>query len=136
MKQRRLVCFFKFKRLKARVIHTELESVYGQEALALQTVKKWQRRFHQGRTDLFGDPKPGIPLTNDFARAIGPLLKERPFSSCTLLCPHFRIGKATCLQILHDKLALEDSVFTGCRMPHQSTRRAKECHIRGSFERH
>jgi hypothetical protein len=28
--------------MKAKAIHAELESVYGPEALALPTVKKWQ----------------------------------------------------------------------------------------------
>jgi hypothetical protein len=46
-------------------------------------------------------------LTNDLAVAIGPLLKERPFSSCKVFCHHFRIGKAACFRILHDKLDLK-----------------------------
>jgi hypothetical protein len=33
--------FFTLKGLKARAIHTELESVYGPEALALPTMKRW-----------------------------------------------------------------------------------------------
>jgi hypothetical protein len=46
-------------------------------------------------------------LTNDFAVAIGSMIEERPFSSCKVLCRHFRIGKTTCLQILHNKLGLK-----------------------------
>jgi hypothetical protein len=34
--------FFALKELKARVIHTELESVYGSEAPAVPTVEKWR----------------------------------------------------------------------------------------------
>jgi hypothetical protein len=39
MEQEPVVRFFTLKGLKARVIHNELEPVYGVEGLALQTVK-------------------------------------------------------------------------------------------------
>jgi hypothetical protein len=35
------------------------------------------------------------------------MLKERPFSLCKALCRHFRIGRAACLRILHDKPELK-----------------------------
>jgi hypothetical protein len=66
-----MIRFFTFKRLKARAIHTELESMYGPEALALPTVNKWWRCFHSGRTDLFDNPRSGSLLTNDPTAAIG-----------------------------------------------------------------
>jgi hypothetical protein len=40
MEQRAVICFFTFKALKAKDIHTKLESIYGPEALALPTVEK------------------------------------------------------------------------------------------------
>jgi transposase len=133
MEQRVVIFLFTLKELKARAIQTELELVYGPEALARPTVKKWRRRSHQGRTDLFDDPRSGRPLMNDLAGAIGSMLEEKPFSLCKGLCHRFRIGKATCLRILQDKLGLTNSIFVGCCTPHQSTRGAKECHIRSSF---
>jgi hypothetical protein len=39
MEQRAVIRFFTFKGLKATNIHTELELVYGLEALPLPTVK-------------------------------------------------------------------------------------------------
>jgi hypothetical protein len=36
------------------------------------------------------------------------ILEEEPSSSCNVLCCHFRIGKSTCLPILHDKLGLKN----------------------------
>jgi hypothetical protein len=47
MKQGTEIHFFTLRELKTRATHTELKSVYGPEALALPTVKKWRRRFHQ-----------------------------------------------------------------------------------------
>jgi hypothetical protein len=75
-----MIRFFTLKGLKARAIHIELESVNGQEAFALPTVKKRRRRFHQGRTYLIDDPRSGRVLTNNLASAIGSMLEERPFS--------------------------------------------------------
>jgi hypothetical protein len=62
-----MIHFFVVKELRARAIHTELESVYGPEALARPTVKKWGRGFDRGRTYLFDDPRSRTPLTNDLA---------------------------------------------------------------------
>jgi hypothetical protein len=106
MEQRVVIHFFTLKRRRATAIHTELESVYNPEALALPVVKKSRTYFHRGRTDMFDDPRSGKPLTNGLARAIGFMLEERSFNLCKVLCRHFRIGKATCLRILHGKLDL------------------------------
>jgi hypothetical protein len=70
MEQRSMIRFFTLKVPNARAIHTERNSVYGREASALPTVKKWWGRFHQGKTDLFDDLGPGRPLPNDHARAM------------------------------------------------------------------
>jgi hypothetical protein len=102
-----VIRFFTVKVLKARAIHAEFESRYGPEALALPTVKKWWRRIHQSRADLFDGPRSGRPFTNSFEREIGSVLNKRPFRSCKMLYRHFRIGKTTCLQTLHDNLDLK-----------------------------
>jgi transposase len=65
MEQREIIRFFTLKVLKAREIQTELESLYGPEALALSTVRKWCKRFQEGRTDLMDDPRSEKPVTDD-----------------------------------------------------------------------
>jgi transposase len=74
MEQREVILFFTLKELKAREIQAELESVSGPEALTLSTVKKWRKRFQEGRTDLIDDPSPGSPVTQDLAGAIQSML--------------------------------------------------------------
>jgi transposase len=106
MEQRAVIRFFTLKGLKAKENRAELESVYCSEALALSTVKKWGKRLQEGRTDLIDDQRPGRPVTHDLAEAVQSMLAERPFLSCKVLCRHLRIGKATCLRILHDDLGL------------------------------
>jgi transposase len=60
-----VIRFCELKGLKTRAIRTDFESVYGPEALALATVKKWQRRFHHERVNLLDDPRFGRFLTKD-----------------------------------------------------------------------
>jgi transposase len=107
MEQRAVIRVFTLKGLKAKPIQAELESVYGTDACKLSMVKKWRSRFLQGRTTLFNDPRSGRPLTQDLAEAVRSMLDEKPFTSCRILCRHFRIAKTTCLRILHDELGLQ-----------------------------
>jgi hypothetical protein len=36
-------------------------SVYGGDALAIATLKKWNKCFREGRIDIFDDPRVGHP---------------------------------------------------------------------------
>jgi hypothetical protein len=103
---RTVIRFFTLKALKAKEIQAELESVYGPEALAPSTVKKWRKRFQEGRTDLIDDPRRGTLVARALAEAIQSMLSEGPFMSCKVLCWHLRIGNATCLRIFHNNLGL------------------------------
>jgi transposase len=70
MEQRAVTRFFTLKGLKATAIHADLVSVYLEDALALATVKKWNKRFREGRRDLFDDHRSGWPLVHDRSKAI------------------------------------------------------------------
>jgi hypothetical protein len=107
MEQRVVIRFFTLQTLKAKNIQTDLELVDGPEAFALPTVKKWRRGSQQGRTDLFGHRRSRKLVMNDLGETISVLLAERAFSSCDVLCRHLRVGKATCLRILHEKLGMK-----------------------------
>jgi hypothetical protein len=124
MEQRAAIHFFQLMGTNSKVIHPEFESVHGPASLALLAVTKWRKRFHQTGMNLSDDSASGRPLTNNLGGAIEAMLEERPFSSCKVLCRHFRIGKATYLRILHDKLGLRNSIFAEHRIPYRSTRRA------------
>jgi hypothetical protein len=83
-------------------------------------------RFLQERTTLFDDPRCGRPLTQDLAAAVRSMLTEKPFTSCMVLCRHFRIAKTTCLRILHDELGLPK--FHLRWVPHElSSNQKSEC---------
>jgi transposase len=123
MEQRAVVRVLTLKRLKSGQIDAELKTMSGPDALALATVKKWSKCFREVRTDLSDNPTSGPPLTHDLAEAIRSVLRERPFTSCKVLCEHFRIAKATCLHILHNDLGLKE--FHLCWVPYTLDSNAK-----------
>jgi hypothetical protein len=93
--------------MKAKDVNTEFELVYGPEAFARPVVKKCRRRFQQGRTDLFDDPRSEKPLINDLCEVKSSILAEKLSSSCRVLCRHFQTEKTACLRIPQDKLSLK-----------------------------
>jgi transposase len=107
MEQRAVIRFLTLKGLHAVAIVAELRCVYKEDALAIATVKKWYKRFVEGRTSLCDSPRSGRPLSHDLAEAIASMLKEKPFASCKVLCRHFRIAKTTSLRIVHDNLGMK-----------------------------
>jgi hypothetical protein len=100
--------FFFLKGLNPGNIYAEFISVYGIDALVLQTLYKWHKRFAQGRTELFDDPQSGRPLQNDLAEAIRIMLQECPFTSYKRLYARLKLPRVTCLYILHKVLLLKE----------------------------
>jgi hypothetical protein len=98
MEQRAVARFLTLKGLNTPLIHSELESVYQEDALALWAIYKWRRRFRGGST---GRLKIWQARKSDLTEPISSISKERPSSSCKLIARHFRVAKATCLRILH-----------------------------------
>ncbi|CAF3812108.1 unnamed protein product, partial [Rotaria sp. Silwood1] len=49
--------------IPARIIHDELNSVYGNEAPGLNTVERWSKLFRDGREEIEDKPRPGRPIT-------------------------------------------------------------------------
>jgi hypothetical protein len=95
IEQRTVIHFLRLKCLHASAIAAELQSVYETEVLTLSIVKKWRKRFTEGKTSRYDDPRRGRSLTNDLAEAIFSVLKEKPYLLCKVLCRHFRIAKRT-----------------------------------------
>jgi hypothetical protein len=107
MEQRAVICFLALKGLHASAIAAELKLIYETEALALSTMSKWCKHFAEGRTLPYNNPRCGRPLSNDLAKTISSMLKERPWISRKGLYWHFRAAKGTCLRILHDMLGMK-----------------------------
>jgi hypothetical protein len=133
VEQRAVIRFVILIGLTAKAIHSDLVSMHERDALVLSTVKKWHQCSSEGRRDFVDDRRSGTPLTHDLAEIIHSVLEGRPFASRTVLCRNFRIGKATCLRILHDSLGLKKF---HPHKPERQTRRAKKYHIHAVFCSH
>jgi transposase len=107
LEQRAVIRYLTLKNLTVTEIATELQGVYGRDALKYSTVSKWRLRFRDGSEDLFDLARSGRLPRRDLATAIQQLLQQFPFISCKVLCHKLKIGKATCLRVLHDDLHLE-----------------------------
>jgi transposase len=107
LEQRAVIHYLTLKNLSVAEIAIELQSVYGTDALKYSTVSKWMLRFQDGLDGLFDLTRSRRPSGRDLAAPIQSLLQQLPFISCGVLCRKLKIGKATCLRVLHDNLHLE-----------------------------
>jgi hypothetical protein len=116
LKQRAVIRYLTFKNLSVAKIATEHQDVYGRDALKSSTVSKWRLRFQDGLGGLFDLTRSERPSRSDLAAPIQSLVQQFPFISCKVLCCRLKIGKATCLRVLHDDLHL--AKFNLCYVSH------------------
>jgi hypothetical protein len=107
LEQRAVIRYLTLKNLPVADIATELQAVYGMDALKYSTVSKWRLRFLDGSESLFDLARSGRRPRSDLAAPLQQLLQQFPFISCTVVCHKLKIGKATCLRVLYDDLRLE-----------------------------
>jgi transposase len=88
-----MVRFLTLKGLNPQQIHSELESVYHDGALALPMIFKWHARFRDGTTVLSDDPRSGRARKSDLAKAFFSMLQEHPFSSGRFLADELALQK-------------------------------------------
>jgi transposase len=98
--QRAVIRYFTLRNLSVAEIATELQSVYGTDALQYSAVSKWRLRFKDGSDDVFDLAHSGRPSPSDLAARIQSLSQQFPFISFKVLCRELKIGKATCLRAL------------------------------------
>jgi hypothetical protein len=116
-------------------IHAELVSVYGADVLVLHTLYKWHKRFAQGKTEFFNDPRSGRLLQNDLAEAVRTMLQECHFTSCKRPCAHFRLAKAMYLGILHNVFVLKSSIYAGFGILSTAIKTPNELHFRRNYSK-
>jgi hypothetical protein len=107
LEQRAVIRYLTLKNLSVAEIATILQSVYGTDALKYLMVSKWRFPFQDASHDLFDLARSGRPYWSDLAAPIQSLLQQFPFISRNALCRKLKIGKATCLRVLHDDLHLK-----------------------------
>jgi transposase len=80
--QRAVIHYLTLKNLSVTKIATELQNMYGMDALKDSTVLKWRLRFQDGSDDLFDLARSKRRSRSDLAALIQSLLQQFPFISC------------------------------------------------------
>jgi hypothetical protein len=102
-----VIRYLTLKNLSVAEIATELQSVYGTDALKDLTVSKCRLRFQDGSDDISDFARCERLCRSDLAAPIQSLLQQFPFISCKVFCRKLKIGQVTCWRVLHDHLHLE-----------------------------
>jgi hypothetical protein len=117
-------------------IATELQSVYGMDALKYSTVSKWRLRFQDGSHGLFDLARSETPSRSHLAAPIESVLQQFPFIACKILCCKLKIGKATWLRALHVICTWKISVYAMFRIHWKLIRNNRGSNSPGSFSRY
>jgi hypothetical protein len=102
-----VIRYLAFKNLGVTEIANELESVYGTDAPKYMTVSKWRLRIQDASDDLFDLVRSRRPSRSDLAALIQSLVRRSPLVSCKVVYRKLKIGKVTCMRVLHNDLHLE-----------------------------
>ena len=78
VEQRAVIRFFWAKGLSTAEIHNEMQPVYGHKCFNLSVVKRWCRKFFNGRTSLVDNKRSGRHLAatdNDVVKKIDQFIR-------------------------------------------------------------
>jgi hypothetical protein len=130
MEQWVVIPFLTLKRLKAKVIQVELESVYVTDICHLLTVKKWRMLLLQGRTDVFDRRRFGISMTQDLAEALRSMFTSRLFSLRKVLCPTSGVQRRFVYGSFTTHWSCTNSIFVASRTPFSNQESGPMCYSR------
>ncbi|CAF2829192.1 unnamed protein product [Rotaria sp. Silwood2] len=95
--------------IPARVIHDELNSVYGDEAPGLSTVERWSKLFREGREEIEDKARPGRPITETATENIEQiclLIDDEPYITIEGIQERTNLSYGTVQRIIGDHLKL------------------------------
>jgi histone-lysine N-methyltransferase SETMAR len=107
--------FLFVKGLKYKAIHRDLSTVLGEDAVSLDMVKRWCRRFKDGNLCLADENRPGRPKS-DLADSISRLLEKESFLSARTLARKLESSPQTIKRVLATDLGMRK--FTRRWIPH------------------
>ena len=83
--------------------HSMLQTAYGTSAVAVETVRKWHRRYREGRQTATADPRSGRPSTSrtaDHVEEVGRIIREDRRQSVQDVAVKVGISYGSCYAIL------------------------------------
>jgi histone-lysine N-methyltransferase SETMAR len=95
--------------IPARIIYDELNSIYGNEAPGLSTVKRWSKLFRDGREEIEDEARPGRPMTETTTENIEQvrlLIDDNPYITIEDIQEQTDLSHGTVQRIITDHLKL------------------------------
>ena len=105
--QRTVVKFYVQLGKSIQELTDDLLEVYGDEAMAPRTIRKWVQRFKEGRASTEDDPRAGRPSTStteDHVEEVRRMVHDDPKITTRTISRETNISLGSVVSILHDKL--------------------------------
>ena len=122
--QKYIIHFYWLKKRTTKEIHEKLKIVYQDDALSIQTIRKWIKRFDNGINNINDLKRKGRPKKNEFKKEIAQILEENPFLSTKKLSKLVGIHKNTIKRILIEELEMKKINFKW--IPHLLSEKIKK----------
>jgi histone-lysine N-methyltransferase SETMAR len=107
VEQRAVIRFFWAKGLSTAEIHNEMQPVYGHKCFNLSVVKRWCRKFSNGRTSLVDNKRSGRHLAatdNDVVKKIDQFIRTDRRVSISDIVLYTGISRGSVHTVVHDHL--------------------------------
>ena len=131
VEQRAVIFFLKRKGFKLSQIKQELDDVYHQDALDINTIKYWVHQFKLGRSEITNIQSPGRPVLDFIDSKILAALEMEPFHSTYTLSETLSIPRST----INDHLNKLGFHYYNLRVvPYELTCEMKEERVRKATE--
>lgn len=105
--QRGVVRFLTAEGVSQQEISRRMTAVYGEHCMSLATVKRWSKRFTEGRESCKDDPRPGqshLAITPDTIAQVDELIRQERRISIDELAERVKISHGSVHTIIHDHL--------------------------------
>ncbi|CAF1396403.1 unnamed protein product, partial [Rotaria sp. Silwood1] len=95
--------------IDSKTIFDELTEALGPDAPSYPTVRRWAKRFREGRDDVTDDPRSGRPisvLTDENVERVRQVIEDDPYSTYDDIMGETDLSRGTIERIIHDRLKM------------------------------
>ncbi|CAF3727890.1 unnamed protein product [Rotaria sordida] len=117
--------------IDSKTIFDELTEALGPDAPSYPTVRRWAKRFREGREDVSDDPRSGRPisvLTDENIELVRQVIEDDPHSTYNDITIENGLSRGTIERIIHDCLKMRK--VTSRWVAHQLTDKQKQERLR------
>ncbi|CAF3821598.1 unnamed protein product [Rotaria sp. Silwood1] len=113
--------------IDSKTTFNELTQALGPDALSYPMVRKWAKRFREGREDVSDDPRSGRPIsifTDENIERVRQVIEDDPHSTYDDITVEIGLSRGIIERIIHDCLKIRK--VTSCWVAHQLTDEQKQ----------